>query len=192
MRTAGSHTAAIGWPLNDHAIRSSAAPEQPYGAPLTATIALVYGNRLHVGGVETHLLSLLRHGDRTRYRWVLVSATSAGFAARARALGAQVVPWEPAHNLDLPALTHLRRLLRAQRADLVHMHSPRAATFGRLAARALRRPAVVTIHIPAYYGVVGSGPRARLKRAAYLRLDALLNRRFTDRLIYVSARVRQE
>src|SRR5262249_23754985 len=104
--------------------RPSAAPEQLHGAPVTATIALVYGNRLRVGGVETHLLSLLRHGDRTRYRWVLVSATSSEFAARARALGAPVVPWEPAHNLDLPALTYLRRLLRAQRVDLVHMHSP--------------------------------------------------------------------
>jgi glycosyltransferase involved in cell wall biosynthesis len=156
------------------------------------TIALVYGGLLHVGGVETHLLSLIRHSDRACYRWLVVAATSLAFAGRAHDLGATVVSWRPAHALDLRALLVLQRVLRARAADLVHVHSPRAALLGCLAGRALRRPTVVTVHLPAYYQVPGPGPGARLKRRLYQAVEGLVNRHLAERVIYVSHRVYAE
>jgi glycosyltransferase involved in cell wall biosynthesis len=159
---------------------------------VTPTIALLHGNRLNVGGVESHLLSLMQAGDAGRFGWLVVSATSPAFDLRARTAGASVVSWQPAHGLDLHALARLLALLRTQRVDLIHVHSPRATFLGCLAARLLGVPVAVTVHIPSYYMVEGHSRRAELKRRAYCAAERLLNRGLVAQLIYVSARVYRE
>jgi len=156
------------------------------------TIALISSYPLHVGGVETHLLSLLRHGDRSRYRWLMIGPLSPAFAAQAEAAGAQIIEWRPRHFADLISFFALARLLRQRRVGVAHFHCPRSAFLGRVLARPLRIPAVVTVHLPAYYfaGSRYTGPR--FGRWLYLRLERVLNRRLTARLIYVSSLVLEE
>lgn len=156
------------------------------------TIAILYASLLHIGGVETHLLSLLRHSDQSRYRWLVVGAASSPFQAQAEASSAQIIYWKPAHILDLAAIVRLARLIRTHRVDLLHAHDPRAAFLGRIAARLLGLPIIVTVHLPPYYYVRGQGVRARLKRWLYRHVERVLNYRFTGQLIYVSSRVCQE
>jgi len=151
-----------------------------------ATITVIYSHPLHVGGIETHLLSLLRHHDPARYRWCIMAPTSPEFAAQAQALGAHVVSWRPTNALDARALTSLVRLLRGQHTSLVHPHSPLAALYGRLAARWLRLPAVVTVHLA--LDDLLSRPNART-RSLYRWVERVLNYGFTHRLIYVSPRL---
>ncbi len=119
------------------------------------TVALLYDPFLHIGGIETHLLSLLRYGTRNRYRWLVFALSSPTFQAQAEASGARVVPWRPAYQLDVAALIRLLHLLRVHSVNLVHAHSPRAAFFGRVAACLLGLPVVVTVHLPPYYYVRG-------------------------------------
>lgn len=159
---------------------------------MPVTVALVYSSLLDVGGVETHLLSLLRHGDPSRYRWLILSSTSSAFAGQARALGAQVVPWQPAHPFDVVSLIHLSRMFRLYSVDLIHAHSPRASLFGRIAARLIGRPAVVTVHLPPYYYARELGLGSQARRCIYRSIERFLNNRLTDRLIYVSSQVYQD
>ena len=156
------------------------------------TVGILYAPLLDVGGVETHLLSLLRHSDHTLYRWLIIASTSPIFKVQAEALGAQVIPWQPAHILDGKALIHLVCLLRVQPIDLLHVHSPRASLLGRIAARLAGLPVIVTAHLPPYYFVYGQNIRARFKRCIYRWVEKTLNYGLTDQLIYVSARVCQE
>ena len=155
-------------------------------------IALIYAYPLHIGGVETHLLTLLHHADRSRYRWLVVAAASPEFTSRARAQGAQVIPWRPASALDVVALMRLVRLLRAQGVDLLHLHGPRTIPFGRIAASLLQVPVVVTVHLPSYVFAYGDRMRARFKRWCYRRVERVWNYRFIGRLIYVSSSICQD
>lgn len=156
------------------------------------TVAFLYEPLLHVGGIETHLLSLLRYGDPARCRWLIIAPVSSLFRAQADAFGAQVIPWRPAHQLDVAALVRLVWLLRSHPVSLVHAHSPRAALLGRIAARLLGLPAVVTVHLPPYEYVYGPGLRARCQRWFYRCAERILNHALTDRLIYVSSRLGRE
>jgi glycosyltransferase involved in cell wall biosynthesis len=157
------------------------------------TVALLYDHMLDVGGVESHLLGLLRQAPADRYRFVLVAQTSRQFAARAREWGARVIDYRRWQGLDPRSATGLARLFKQEKVDLVHAHSPMAALSGRLAARWRHLPAVVTIHLPVmqYHGLRQSG-RARLGRWLYTVLDRWLNYTASTRLVYVSQQVRDQ
>jgi glycosyltransferase involved in cell wall biosynthesis len=155
------------------------------------TIALV-GDSLHVGGVETHILSLLQHGDPTLYRWLVIASASPDFERRAATLGARVLMWKPRNLWDAAAMLRLVRLIRSHGVDLLHAHGPRAAVFGRLAGRLLGLPIVVTVHLPPYYYIRGQGLTSRSKRRLYQKVEQLLNHRCTSSMIYVSSQVYRE
>jgi len=153
------------------------------------TIAQLYDSVLDVGGVESHLLSLLRCRDAKQFPFVIFSAVSERFEARVRPYGARIVSFERRAPLDPGFPLWLARSLKRERIDLVHAHSPTAALWGRVAAHRAGIPAVVTIHLPVshYHGSLVT-PRARAGRRLYTFLDRWLNHLpgFTRRLIYVS------
>jgi glycosyltransferase involved in cell wall biosynthesis len=155
------------------------------------TVALLYDHKLDVGGVESHLLGLLRNMAGDPFRFVLISQVSDPFAAKMSALGAKVIRFGRWNGLNPLAVRALAAILRKEKIDLVHAHSPLAALSGRLAARWLGIPAVVTVHLPVTqdHGILQTR-RARLGRWLYTGLDRILNHCCTARLIYVSQKVR--
>lgn len=157
-----------------------------------ARIGVLYAHRLDTGGVETQLAALMRHSDPERFCWTVFADASPDFAERARACGAQLLPWAPRRTVDPGALRRLLELLRRHPVDLLHLHSPRAALYGRLAARRVRVPAVVTVHMPAGHPVGGTGVATAVKHRLYAVAERLLLGRFPGRIIHVSARAREE
>jgi glycosyltransferase involved in cell wall biosynthesis len=75
---------------------------------------------------------------------------------------------------------------RLKHVQVLHIHDPRSAAIGRIAAKLLGLPVVYTVHLPPYYYTHG------IKRYMYMFIEGLLNRCFTDRIIYVSHAVREE
>jgi glycosyltransferase involved in cell wall biosynthesis len=148
---------------------------------MTRTVALVYGHPLELGGVETHLLSLV--GQKGAFRFRLVGEARGAFRERLLGAGVEIEEWSPRSAWDRRAALRLSKAM--ERVDLVHLHSPRAFFLGRLAARLRPRPSVLTVHVDT---AAPGGFRNRL----YARIERLLGTRFPDRVIYVSHRAFEE
>jgi glycosyltransferase involved in cell wall biosynthesis len=88
---------------------------------------------------------------------------------------------------DLVAFAQLVRLIRTFRPHIVHTHTAKAGTLGRLAARVCRVPAIVHT----YHGHVLQGYFSPAKARLFIAIERWLGRR-TDRLLAVSERVREE
>lgn len=165
-------------------------------AQTAPTVAILFHGTLHIGGVENHLLSLFRHmpglGAHGQPRWLIFSAASTEFSARAGALGARVINWTPRRAWDVAAFQRLVRLLQNHQVTVIHSHSPLAAWHGGLAGRWLHRRALVTIHLPLYDYVQSTGWLAGLKRQAYIGTEAIIEHWLADWVIFVSAAVHRE
>jgi glycosyltransferase involved in cell wall biosynthesis len=112
-----------------------------------------------------------------------VGEARGAFRERLGSAGVEILDWAPGSAWDVAGARRLA--LALSRADLIHLHSPRAFFLGRLAALSCPRPSVLTVHVePDAPG----GLRSRL----YGGIERLLGRRFPDRVIYVSARALRE
>ncbi len=155
-------------------------------------VAIVYERELDLGGVETHLLALLKRIDPEKYHFTFFSPASDRFQAHVESGGGQLARLPTFAPLTPGIQDHLQRGFRELGIDLVHAHSPTAAVPARLAAARLGLPALVTVHIPAidYHGRLHT-LRASGGRILYTALDRLLNHRLTARLVYVSYAIHQ-
>jgi len=152
--------------------------------------------RLNIGGPAQHAILLAAGLDRTRFSTTLVTGVvgrgEGDFSGMAHARGVDpvVIPElgraiHPAR--DLMALIKLVRLFRALRPDIVHTHTAKAGTLGRLAARFARVP--VKIHT--FHGHVLEGYFPRPVTRAFLEIERRLART-TDRLVTVSPRLKAQ
>ena len=152
--------------------------------------------RLNIGGPARQAILLTAGLDRARFATTLVTGVvghaEGDFtdAARARGVTPVVIPElgraiRPAR--DLTALIKLIRLFRALRPDIVHTHTAKAGTLGRLAARLARIP--VKIHT--FHGHVLEGYFSRPVTRAFLEVERRLART-TDRLVTVSPRLKAQ
>ncbi len=106
--------------------------------------------RANMGGAQVHLLDLIR-GLKTNVDPV-VGVGETGYLTEQ--LSRMRVPYEVLPNLvhpmspldDTRALFQTARLIRAVSPDLVHTHTSKAGTIGRLAARATGVSSVFTAH----------------------------------------------
>lgn len=98
---------------------------------------------LHVtqttGGVETSLLLLLRHLDRSRFELHLACPPETNVGREARVLGVPVFEIPMVRNVhpvsDALALGRLSALLKRERYAIVHGHSAKGGYLARVAAR---------------------------------------------------------
>ena len=90
---------------------------------------------------------------------------------------------DPRPAADARALVALWRLVRRFRPDIVHTHTAKAGTLGRLAARLAFRRRPVVIH--SYHGHVLSGYFGPTKNEVFRKIECLLAR-FSDCLIGLS------
>jgi glycosyltransferase involved in cell wall biosynthesis len=152
--------------------------------------------RLNIGGPAQHTILLAAGLDRTRFATTLVTGVvgqaEGDFteAARARGVDPIVIPElgrsiRPAR--DLAALVKLVSLFRRLRPDIVHTHTAKAGTLGRLAARMTGVP--VKIHT--FHGHVLDGYFSSPVTRVFVGMERMLAR-VTDRLVTVSPRLRTE
>ncbi len=166
-------------------------PALPLGRPIR--IARVIA-RLNVGGPARHVILLTAGLDRRRFDTTLIVGTPEPREgdllpdARARGVTPRIIP-ELGRAIrphrDLVALAKLVRIFRSLRPDIVHTHTAKAGTLGRLAAFLAGVPvAIHTFHGHVLEGYF-SAPLARL----FLAIERALARR-TDRIIVVSPRLK--
>jgi glycosyltransferase involved in cell wall biosynthesis len=152
--------------------------------------------RLNVGGPALHTTLLTERLDPRRYDARLVTGTEEPGEGNYLALHGKaperviVLPTlgrEVRGVADGVTLAALVRLMRRVRPHVVHTHTAKAGTLGRLAARLARVPVVVhTYHGHVFHGYF-SPARARI----FLGVERTLAR-WTDCLLAVSETVRRE
>jgi glycosyltransferase involved in cell wall biosynthesis len=152
--------------------------------------------RLNIGGPATHTILLSASLDPKRYRTTLVvGAPGSGegdmaYLAVARGVQSVVVP-ELGRAIrptdDLIALWRLYRLMRRERPHIVHTHTAKAGTLGRLAALAARVP----VRVHTFHGHVFSGYFGPAKTRMFLAIERALARA-THRIVAVSESQRRE
>ncbi len=146
--------------------------------------------RLNVGGPAIHV-SLLSAGlNHGRYHTTLVAgsvgAHEGDMSDLAESLGVQPVflpelGREIGLKNDIRALRQLMRLMRREKPDIVHTHTAKAGTLGRLAAILARVPVKVhTFHGHIFHGYFSPGVTQ-----AFVAIERFLAR-FTDRIIVLS------
>jgi glycosyltransferase involved in cell wall biosynthesis len=157
------------------------------------TVAFTYGFPFTAGGVEAHVLSLVSHGDRSRFRWLLVGDAGEEFRRSASSLDVPIVPWRaPSWPGDIGAVRRLLKILERNRVGLIHAHGPRGLVQAAVAGRLAGIPVVSTVHLPTRFLIRGRGAAARLKICVYRLLDRILVRRLVARTIFVSSSVCRE
>jgi glycosyltransferase involved in cell wall biosynthesis len=170
-------------------------PSATSGSPLGRRIRVARViARLNVGGPARHVILLTAGLDRRRFDTTLIVGTPEPREgdllgeARARGVDPRIIP-ELGRAIrphrDLVALAKLVRIFRHLRPDIVHTHTAKAGTLGRLAAFLAGVPvAIHTFHGHVLEGYF-SAPLARL----FLAIERALAKR-TDRIIVVSPRLK--
>lgn len=152
--------------------------------------------RLNVGGPAIHVVLLTAGLDPERFETVLVSGVEGPdegdmhHLAKDKGvtpvivpnLGRELHPWR-----DLATLWSVYRLLRREKPDIVHTHTAKAGTVGRIAAWL----AGVPIVIHTFHGHVLHGYFGRFKTGFFRAIERFLARR-CHKIIAVSERVRQD
>jgi glycosyltransferase involved in cell wall biosynthesis len=96
-------------------------------------------------------------------------------------LGREISMWD-----DLKSLRDLRRVIREYKPDIVHTHTAKAGTLGRLAAIGLRSQSGSRIRlVHTFHGHVFNGYFSPAKAALFIRIERFLAK-FTDRIVVIS------
>jgi len=152
--------------------------------------------RLNIGGPAIHVILLSAGLDPARYETVLVkgmeSETEGDMMALAQERGIKPLLIEKLgrelHPLgDLCTLRHLVHTLRRERPQIVHTHTAKAGTLGRIAARL----AGVPIVIHTFHGHVLSRYFGPVKTRVFTIIEKILAR-WTDAIITVSDTCRND
>jgi glycosyltransferase involved in cell wall biosynthesis len=152
--------------------------------------------RLNIGGPAIHATLLTERLDPTRYdsqlisgkedpqegNYLTLSDRSLSKLSVIPELRREIQGWS-----DLKALFRLIVLMREFRPHIVHTHTAKAGTLGRLAARLVRIPIVVHT----YHGHVLHSYFSPIKTKLFLSIERRLAR-WTDRLLTVSEQVRSD
>ncbi|MGB9919721.1 MAG: glycosyltransferase [Moorellales bacterium] len=149
----------------------------------TPVIVLLSLSPLHIGGAERNMLQIASH-LHDKFQIVIVGPMSASFAKRAEAAGAVTHPIETVSKANVLAALGLANLFRRLRARLVHTHDTRGGLLGRIAAKVAGLKVIHTVHMAPFF--LTTQP---LKRRIYSSVEGILNRYFSDRVIFVSRTV---
>jgi glycosyltransferase involved in cell wall biosynthesis len=152
--------------------------------------------RLNVGGPAQHVIHLTARLPRDRFESVLLTGAESASEGSMRdlAVRSSVRPVEvpglgrPVSPVaDLRSLVFLARFFRAYRPHVVHTHTAKAGTLGRLAARLTGVPVIVHT----YHGHVFRGYFSPPMIRVFLAIDRWLARS-TTRLLAVSESVKRD
>jgi len=116
---------------------------QAHGAHAALTVVHVDTETGFSGG-EVQVLGLVRGLAARGVTQIVATPSDGALAPRVRELGLSTAHVRAANDLDVSSIWRLARLFVRARADVVHLHTGRAAWIGGIAARLARVPAVVT------------------------------------------------
>ncbi|RMH13764.1 MAG: glycosyltransferase [Gemmatimonadetes bacterium] len=153
--------------------------------------------RLNVGGPAMHVVHLAAGLDPARFRTRLIAGRitadegDMGYYARERGVEVTEIPAMSrllSPLADLRTFLRLYRLFRRERPAIVHTHTAKAGTVGRLAALAARVP----VRVHTFHGhVLGGGYFPPAKTRLFLAIERLLAR-VSSKLIVLSERQADE
>jgi glycosyltransferase involved in cell wall biosynthesis len=155
--------------------------------------------RLNVGGAALSVLELAAAQQRLGHEVLIVAGQippgEASMEHVAQELGVDYVHLpslqrEVSPVADLAATRALRALIRRRRPDVVHTHTAKAGTTGRVAAR-FAGDAQPSAIVHTYHGHVLTGYFSKRRERAYRTVERVLAT-ITDRLIAVSDEVRDD
>ena len=168
---------------------SGAPPSGGRGRPLRVAVLIT---RLEGGAGILALRGAMALDPRSYQLTIITGQGSSRLLSEARAAGLMVVD-EPALRApidpvgDVVALRRLAVLLARERFDVVHTHTAKAGTLGRLAARRAAVPRIVHT----YHGFPFHEFQSAVRRAAYIAIERRLGR-FTDLALCVGTGVAVE
>ncbi len=143
-------------------------------------VALVSLTPLATGGIETHLLQLVR-GLKRDIDFVLVGDVHPPLQSLMEAEDVPIERVTAAGKFDVRCLIELRRVFRRRGIQIVHTHDTRGGLLGRLAGRSLGLECIHTVHTPAFF----LRERGASKRF-YQLVEGALNRWATRTVVFVS------
>ena len=133
---------------------SSGSSVEPASASRCRVLHVIKGLTV-VGGAERLVLSLTSAGDRERFDYRVahvLTGPSDHLLEQFCTVGVTVYGLGASNHYDLRWTKPLRALIIRHRIDVVHLHLPYTATFGRLVVHSIRRPnrskIVYTQHTP--------------------------------------------
>src|SRR5690349_12059115 len=164
--------------------------------------------RLNVGGPAKHVVWLTSGLEEAGYRSLLVAGSvpageeDMGYFAEQAGVTPRYIP-EMSREISLQdAVTtwKLVRLLLRERPDIVHTHTAKAGTVGRVAGFFYRwltpgvfngRPRACKF-VHTYHGHVFHSYYGRFQTGVFLTVERMLARMVTDRVVVVSEQQREE
>jgi glycosyltransferase involved in cell wall biosynthesis len=164
--------------------------------------------RLNVGGPAKHVVWLSRGPQTAEFESVLVAGTvppgedDMGYFATEMGVTPVFVP-EMSREISVKdALTiwKLYKLFRRERPDIVHTHTAKAGTVGRMAGLIYRWLTPNTLlgrprdcrFVHTYHGHIFHGYYGPLKTRTFLLIEKALAKVITDRIVVLSEQQRQE
>jgi glycosyltransferase involved in cell wall biosynthesis len=152
--------------------------------------------RLNIGGPAIHVINLTHYLNDEQFESKLITGKEADHEgnmfhlAREKGVEPIMLPelGRELHPLkDLVTLWKLYRIIRREKPDIVHTHTAKAGTLGRLAAKL----AGVKIIVHTFHGHIFHSYFGTFKTKVFLWIERLLAR-WTTKVIAISARQEQE
>lgn len=164
--------------------------------------------RLNVGGPARHVTWLTKELQDEEFESLLVAGTvppgeeNMEYFAEQHGVAPYFLP-EMSRELsrrDITSLYKLYRKIKNERPDIIHTHTAKAGTVGRVAgflyrwltwSSLLGRPRRVRI-VHTFHGHVFHSYYGKLKTRIFLTIERLLGRFATDRIVVISSQQKQE
>jgi len=159
--------------------------------------------RLNIGGPAKYAISLSDHFSHDPYQTLLVSGNVSaregdmGYLAEEKGITPYILPGlgrEISPFKDIGSLRTLRRIIKAYNPQIIHTHTAKAGTLGRLAGMSLnifraREKRIRLVHT--FHGHVFHSYFGFLKTHIFIWIEKFLAR-FTDKIIVISPLQRQD
>jgi glycosyltransferase involved in cell wall biosynthesis len=159
--------------------------------------------RLNIGGPAIQAITLSSELSRDQYQTLLVCGSLSpgegdmAYLALDKGVHRFIIK-ELGRNIslvdDLKALFIIRKIIKRFKPDILHTHTAKAGTLGRLAALSLRVPILTSKKIRVFHTFHGHTFHSyfnRLKTFMFIRVERILAR-FTDSIIVISEQQKED
>jgi len=155
---------------------------------------ILYVVRPADGGIKNHVLSLLRHLDKSKYKITLACPQKEEWKTQLVDTGIEVVEIPLKGDLsfcaDLKCIRQLMNVIKNRKIDLVHTHGMKAGIVGRIAGLLFRGPAAPSL-LSTVHNSVYCYRMSDLRRHMIGRVQRYLAQK-TDKFITVSHALKRE